>query len=444
MSRILLVDDDENLRPALQKTLESMGHQIIAAPHGRAGLEVFLKVPVDIVISDIRMPEMDGLELTRRVKSHRAVPVILITGFAEILETHQAHELGADEFLAKPFERADLTGAVQRCLDALNGKRESAFEEVFCRLALEDFTTGRQIQHNIFARLGDGKFVKIAHQGEDLSVFRVKEYKHKNINYLYLRQEDFRKYVGFNLEVDKNRKDPASAKKRSLINLTTELLQEQARHSGLPAELVDGPRTFVETAVEAVFEDDHVFRIIESINEHASFLYSHSLCVSFYSVLLARSVNWKLPTNSFKIAIAGLLHETGLTELDRSILLKPRIGWSLDEVRRYEAHPTRGAEILGKIKSVPGEVLQIIREHHEKVRGEGFPARLKKSAIHPMAKLVAVADEFCDRVVPGPEGPGMGPRDAIAGMRTLCADKLDPQFFNALVSTFSIPAQGIA
>ena len=64
MSRILLVDDDENLRQALQKTLESMGHQVLPAQNGRVAHELFLKTPVDVVISDIRMPEMDGLELT--------------------------------------------------------------------------------------------------------------------------------------------------------------------------------------------------------------------------------------------------------------------------------------------------------------------------------------------------------------------------------------------
>jgi len=94
---------------------------------------------------------------------------------------------------------------------------------------------------------------------------------------------------------------------------------------------------------------------------------------------------------------------------------------------------------LSQIRSIHSDVLQIIKEHHENVKGHGFPSRLKKESIHPMAKLVAVADEFCDRVVKGPNGPGISPAEAIAQMRTLCADKLDPQFFSALVRTFLPP-----
>ena len=442
MSRILLVDDDENLRQALQKTLESMGHQVLPAQNGRVGHELFLKTPVDVVISDIRMPEMDGLELTRLIKAHRAVPIILITGFAEIIETHQAHELGVDEFLAKPFERQDLVDALQRCLSKLTGAQAGG-ENAFCRLSLDDFTSGRQIQYSIFVRLSEKKFVKIAHQGEDLSIFRIQAYKQKNLKFLFLLKEDFRKYVGFNLALTKGARGSdliSNSKKQALIHHTAEILLEQVRRSGLDDELFDGSRTFVESAVEAVTEDENVFQLLDSLNQHADFLYAHSLAVSLYSVMLARAVNWKLPTNSFKIAIAGLLHEIGMKELDRTLLLRPRANWSVEEVKRYETHPTRGVEILSQIKSVPSDVLQIIKEHHEDVKGHGFPARLKKAAIHPMAKLVAVADDFCDRVVKGPNGPGISPTEAVTQMQTLCADRLDPQFFEALVKTFSPPA----
>jgi HD-GYP domain-containing protein (c-di-GMP phosphodiesterase class II) len=193
----------------------------------------------------------------------------------------------------------------------------------------------------------------------------------------------------------------------------------------------------VETAVEALTEDDNVFTLLDSLNKHADFLFAHSMGVSLYGVLLARAVDWKLPTNSFKIATAGILHEIGLKELDRDLLIKPRGDWSVDEVKRYETHPTRGVEILSHIQSVNSDVLEIIKQHHENVKGLGYPSRLKRAAIHPMAKLVAVADEFCDRVIRGPNNPGVTPGEAISQMRTLCADKLDPQFFDALIRTLT-------
>ena len=89
MNRILLVDDDEIFRKALQKNLENLGFEVNPAQNGKEAVEVLQRTTFDLVISDIRMPEMDGIELTKYIKANLKLPIILITGFAEILETHE-------------------------------------------------------------------------------------------------------------------------------------------------------------------------------------------------------------------------------------------------------------------------------------------------------------------------------------------------------------------
>ena len=139
---------------------------------GKIALQSIVEVKPNLVISDIRMPEMDGVELLKSIRSTSQLPVILMTGFAEIMETQTAHSIGANEFIPKPFTSEDMNSAIERCLRPSRNTLQA--EAQFCKLAIDDFITGRTIKFNIFVRLSGDKFVKIAHQGEDISMDRVK------------------------------------------------------------------------------------------------------------------------------------------------------------------------------------------------------------------------------------------------------------------------------
>ncbi len=106
---ILIAEDDPRVREALSALLERLGHTVIAVPDGDLALEaVSLRTP-DLVLSDIRMPAMSGLELCRRLKTNpitQQIPIVLITA----LEEHRpvALAVGADGFLTKPFSLAEF------------------------------------------------------------------------------------------------------------------------------------------------------------------------------------------------------------------------------------------------------------------------------------------------------------------------------------------------
>jgi DNA-binding response OmpR family regulator len=125
MARIILAEDDEPLRAGLTLVLESAGHQVEAVPDGSAALDALNHEMADLVVTDIRMPQMDGLELLRILREEGPrVPVIVMSGTDP---THRARlfgiagELGAHAMLAKPFRAHVLLHAVEICL-----RRESA------------------------------------------------------------------------------------------------------------------------------------------------------------------------------------------------------------------------------------------------------------------------------------------------------------------------------
>ena len=120
MARIILAEDNEPLRDGLALVLESAGHQVEAVADGSAALDALGRSAADLVVTDLRMPQMDGLELLRVLKSDQpTLPVIVMSGTdpgrrARLFGV--AGGLGAKAALAKPFRAEALLDAVEVCL----------------------------------------------------------------------------------------------------------------------------------------------------------------------------------------------------------------------------------------------------------------------------------------------------------------------------------------
>ena len=116
--KILVVDDEQGMRIELFQALIGEGYAVSVAENGRMALDLLEREPVSLVVTDIKMPEMDGLELLRRVKAvGPAVPVVIMTGFATVDSAISAMKLGAFDYLLKPFPLEVLRETVARALD---------------------------------------------------------------------------------------------------------------------------------------------------------------------------------------------------------------------------------------------------------------------------------------------------------------------------------------
>ena len=113
--KILLVDDDEMIRKSAGAFLRKMGHEVIFATNGREGLEWFEREGADIVISDIMMPDVDGLDFLRSLKERGSdVEVILVTGHGDLDTAVEALRQGAFDFFTKPVRLEELKAALER------------------------------------------------------------------------------------------------------------------------------------------------------------------------------------------------------------------------------------------------------------------------------------------------------------------------------------------
>lgn len=116
-ARILVIDDEEIIHTSLRKILTRKGHQVETVLAARDGLDKMAVQKYDLVITDLMMPGMNGLEMLRQMKAEgRETPVVMVTGYPTIRTAVQALRLGAVDYLAKPFTRQELLAPVTRAL----------------------------------------------------------------------------------------------------------------------------------------------------------------------------------------------------------------------------------------------------------------------------------------------------------------------------------------
>lgn len=296
--RILVVDDDNNLRALLEKTLTSIHHIPVSATNAKHAQQTIGLGEVDLVLSDIQMPGMSGIELLHWIKkNHSAIPVILMTGFSEISEAHEAAELGADNFLAKPFKRTDLAGVIASCFPILTETSVTSAEElpddIYSKISIGDFLSGREMKFDIYIRLKDHKYIKIAHSGENIETDRIQAYRTKGIQFLYMKKQDLKAYLDFNLTLSsaaRSSRIVSQAKKLHLVKHTSEILLEKMYSHEIDRDSFEQAQAFTENAVAILSESPHAGDLLVSLSEHTDFLFAHSLAVSLYSAMIGKAM----------------------------------------------------------------------------------------------------------------------------------------------------------
>ena len=112
-ARILIVDDDSAIRGALAQQLSSRDYEITSAADGAEGFDRFRLDPPDLVLTDLAMPVVDGYELIRRIRANNAVPILVLSVRGGDAEKVRALDLGADDYVVKPFSMAELLARVR-------------------------------------------------------------------------------------------------------------------------------------------------------------------------------------------------------------------------------------------------------------------------------------------------------------------------------------------
>jgi len=134
---VLVVDDEKPLRDFVRRNLEVRGYKVLTASNGLEALAIFKNENVQLVIMDIMMPHMDGLEATLRIRQDSPVPIIILTAMGEEADKVRAFDLGADDYLTKPFGVGELLGRIKAVLRRADWSQPTPQEERIVRGEIE-------------------------------------------------------------------------------------------------------------------------------------------------------------------------------------------------------------------------------------------------------------------------------------------------------------------
>jgi two-component system response regulator MprA len=147
-ARILIIEDEDRIRQFLQRGLSFEGYRIDAASEGQTGLDLFRENPPDLVLLDLMLPGMDGLEVCRRIRAASEVPILMLTAKETIEDRVVGLDAGADDYLVKPFAFDELVARVRALLRRAQPTKPQVYR--FANLELDTGTRQGQRGENTF------------------------------------------------------------------------------------------------------------------------------------------------------------------------------------------------------------------------------------------------------------------------------------------------------
>lgn len=438
--KILLVDDDDNFRSVCATFLNELNAQVKEASNGLEALSILSLEKFDVLLTDIKMPQMHGIELLHQVRQKFPdLMVVLMTGFSDIIEAKEAYEIGARAFLHKPFKIEDLEsillpqfGKTHHLISQQEVEQEKIkkrIDENFSKIPIEDFITGSRIHFSIYLRLSDRKIIKIASQGEDVSLPMLKKLKDKGIHYLYILDEDYRKYLAVTAQIGEQLKKTNkvdSARKAKFFQEATKQVFRFGFQKSLNQEVFELAKNNLDAVLNIYSSLQNTASILDDLMNSSDDLFTHSINVSMLSTMLARELGWTSSQKLFLVATAGLFHDIGKSQFSEELLQKLDEDLEPEERKLYETHPEKGAEMIRGLEVFPEGLDQIIIHHHERVDGSGFPNGYGRVKIHPVAKIIGLVDAYYHHL--------RKERDPIRAFSALCREKasFEAEFVHAL------------
>ncbi len=171
---VLVVDDEENIVNIIEYNLKKEGYDVLKAYDGEEGLKLAVTKSPDLVILDIMMPKMDGYEVCRRLRATSDVPIIMLTARADEVDTVIGLEMGADDYVTKPFKTRELLARVKANLRRKNGHMESADKNAS---ASTDTFKNISIDYDRYEVTKDGKSLNLTLREYELLSFLTKNKK---------------------------------------------------------------------------------------------------------------------------------------------------------------------------------------------------------------------------------------------------------------------------
>ena len=280
-----------------------------------------------------------------------------------------------------------------------------------------DFAKGITIPVDIYIRLGEEKFVCVGKAGTTSDVGQFRSYQEKEVNYLWVRKKEYYKLAHQSVAlagISLSKKDLDVKQKTTLVTVAARSMFRQLEHLGMDLETYNNAKQITEAVVGLVETHKSMSDLFTSLAKFSDSILTHSVGVSALAVLIGGAMGFEKKATLEKLAIGGLLHDIGLKALPKELVDKPMASMTTEEIQLFETHSYKGQQMLAGLGIVPDDIVSIVYEHHENSIGQGYPQRLRDVKMHPLAKVIALADGYASLVIANPNCPvPKNPREAL-------------------------------
>ena len=469
--KILIVDDEPSICDILEKYLTKKGYDVVRATDGATAIEIVKNTTIDIVVSDIKMPGMSGVELLQKIRDYnRALPVLITTGFPTLDTAIEALKLGAYDYLTKPFHLEEIAEKVRRALTQRQLEEENllfsklvSLHEVTKVLASTLDITDLQTRFLDYARKigkADGGALIFSNEKQKLTLGR-------NVGDAFA--PDFWVKLPFvaasrwviehhePLIIEAGVKDlpaglkPIPSELQSLVvfplkthsqtigvlnlvrvpgrepfsNIDLELINVLASQASISLENVRLYHNIRENYLKTI----RAFAVAVEVKD--LYTHGHSEKVKEYAVKIARRL--ELPHHEIeRVQYAGLLHDIGKIGISEAILNKPG-KLTAQEFQEIKRHPEMGAKIIADVPFLK-TLVPLVLHHHEFFGGGGYPANLAGDDIPYGARILTVSDAYEAMTSNRPYRTSMSRDEALEILENGKGMQFDPAIVDVFVS----------
>jgi putative nucleotidyltransferase with HDIG domain len=301
---------------------------------------------------------------------------------------------------------------------------------------IHDFIAGASVPVNLYVKLNDSKFVLVSKAGQKTNRDQFKTYEDKTVEYLWVKKTEYSSLISNNISIAGiviNNDNLNTTQKSQILSQASASVFLELDHVGIGFESYSHSKQIVDATVALATEHRDINELLVGLKDCSDTLLRHSMAVCYVSVLIAQALGWKNKQTIEKLALGALLHDIGLKVLPPEIVNKAMAKMTYEETLLYEQHPYKGMQMLLSLGIVPDDVIAIVYEHHENAIGQGYPRKLRNLKMHPLAKVVALADEFCDLVIANPNCRApKNPREAVLTIEVTMGQPHNKEAFRAL------------
>lgn len=431
--KILVADDDPYVLRALTQHLNNMGYETVSASDGDNAVQILSETDVDLIISDVVMPGMNGLQFCQYVKSNvktSHIPFIFISVKDQLPDKLIGFQTGADDYITKPFELSELKVRIESLLTKRKEQGKSSDAKGKKDLPTAP-TTQKQALKPTLQKQPKAKLHKLT-IGPDFNKRRSED----SLRRTQIGRKVDSDFIGEKVEASEDLAalaDLENTVKTRFEKVVEDELhlhdseedkQNQAIEKLADVEVIDYESAFstVEKTIDGIkngygFDIEEIMvtarRILKSIHLNndlilqalSNYQYDPFKCQLVNVSIFAMKIGIGLRLNDedlTKLGAASLIHDVGHLSLPETLLpdaLQEREDiLRKDEIEELRTHPLKGVELLEKfipdLRTDYNWLYLAVLQEHERINGSGYPNKISGDDISLYAKIIAVADTF--------------------------------------------------